>query len=49
MVEALSGVMETSMVGKTKIILIFILRIAWWFEGGDSLCSMRMRCSLGTY
>jgi hypothetical protein len=43
--EALSGVMVTSTAGKTKIILIYILRIARWFEGGDGFCSMRMRCS----
>jgi hypothetical protein len=47
--EALSGVMVTSMAGKTEIILIFILRIAWWFEGGDGFYSVHMRCSLRTY
>jgi hypothetical protein len=47
--EALCGVMVTSMAGKTKIMLIFILRIAWRFEGGDGFCSMHMRCSLRSY
>jgi hypothetical protein len=47
-VEALSGIMVTSTTGKTEIILIFILRIARWFEDGDGF-SVRMRCSLRTY
>jgi hypothetical protein len=47
--EALSGVMVTLTAGKTKIILIFILKIARRFEGGDGFCSVRMRCSLRTY
>jgi hypothetical protein len=47
--EALSGVMVTLTAGKTKIILIFILKIAWRFEGGDGFYSVHMRCSLRTY
>jgi hypothetical protein len=37
---------STSTAGKMKIMPIFILRIAWRFQGGDGFCSMRMRCSL---
>jgi hypothetical protein len=43
--EALSDVMITSTARKTLIIMIFILRIARWFEGGDGFCSVCMRCS----
>jgi hypothetical protein len=48
-VEAQSDIVATPTAGKTKIILIFILRIARWFEGGDGFCSVCMRCSLRTY
>jgi hypothetical protein len=33
----------------TKIMLIFILRIARWFDGGDGFCSVCMRYLLRTY
>jgi hypothetical protein len=48
-VVALSGVMVTAMAGTTKIVLIFILRIARRLDGGDGFCSVCMRCSLRTY
>jgi hypothetical protein len=48
-VEALSGVMVTLTAGTTKIMLIFIPRIARRFDGGDGFCSVCMRCSLRTY
>jgi hypothetical protein len=49
LVEALSGVMVTSMAGTTKIMLIFILGIARWFDGGDGFYIVCMRCSVKTY
>jgi hypothetical protein len=48
-VAALSGIIVTSTAGTTKIMLIFILRIARRFDGGDGFCSVCMRCSLRTY
>jgi hypothetical protein len=44
-VEAQSDIVVTPTAGNTKIILIFIPRIARWFKGGDGFCSERMRCS----
>jgi hypothetical protein len=48
-VEALSCVMVTSTAGTMKIMLIFILRIARRFDGGDGFYFVCMRCSLRTY
>jgi hypothetical protein len=47
--DALSGVVVASLVGMTKIMRRFILKVDRWFNGGDDLYSMCTRCSLRFY
>jgi hypothetical protein len=40
------GAMVASSVGSTKFMRILTMKIAWWFDGCDDICSMYMRCLL---
>jgi hypothetical protein len=37
---------KASSAGSMKFMHILILKMAWWFDGGDDYCSVYIRCSL---